>query len=410
LPAAYSEAMTMNNGEIIKKAGKFVKAQLHNTNHPELVFHNLAHTEYMVRTAQMIAGLTQLSNQDMTILIASVWFRDIGFTDQTEGPLASGSRIACSFFEKQGMPQTVIDRITGLILFDPRHHVPGNLLEQIIADTETVYFGKRSFLKKNELLRKETELTTKRTIEKEAWFKQTISDLEHHRYHTPSARTFWTDQKSENLVQMKLRAAQQDQAIRADQSNTMLKRAEMAEKSIETAFAIASQNNQHLSSLADNKAHILITVNSIILSALISLLVRRLQENDYLTFPTFLLLSINLLTMVLAIIATRPTVSKGVFSKADLEQKKTNLLFFGNYFKMLPEQFTSGMWVMVDDKVYIYNSLMLDIYQQGTIIGRKYHFLRLAYNIFMCGLVISILAFFAAAIIYNHYRVPPLPK
>jgi len=400
----------MNNGEIIKKASKFIKARLHSAGHPELVFHNLTHTRHLVRSAQQIAGLSNLSDEDMTILMASVWFRDIGFTDKIEFPFESGARIAGSFFNDLGVLSTRIERIKDLILFNPQHNEPGNLLEKIIADTETVYLGKRSFMRKNDLLRKETELTTKQTITKEAWFKQMIGSLERHRYHTLSANTFWTDQKLENLIQLKMLVAQYDQAIHPDESNPLSKRAEMAEKSIDTAFAIASQNNQHLSSLADNKAHILITVNSIILSALISLLIRRLQENDYLTFPTFLLLSINLLTMVLAIIATRPTVSKGTFSKADLEQKKTNLLFFGNYFKMLPEQFTSGMWVMMDDKVYIYNSLMLDIYQQGTIIGRKYHFLRLAYNIFMCGLVISILAFFVAAIIYNHYRVPPIHK
>ena len=400
----------MNNGEIINKASKFIKAQLHDSGHPDLVFHNLAHTKCLARSAQMIGGLSQLSDEEMTILMASAWFRNIGFTDKTEVPLEAGARIARSFFVKQGLPENLIAGITGLILFDPLHNEPQNLLEQIIADAETGYFGKRSFLKKNELLRKETEVITKRMIGKDAWFKRTISTLEQHRYHTLSANIFLADQKSENLIHIKNLAAQYDQAIHPDESNTLSKRAEMADKSIDTAFAVASQNNQHLSSLADNKAHILITVNSIILSALISLLMRRLQENDYLTFPTFLLLSINLLTMVLAIIATRPTVSRGTFSKADLEQKKTNLLFFGNYFKMMPEQFTSGMWVMMDDKVYIYNSLMLDIYQQGTIIGRKYHFLRLAYNIFMCGLVMSILAFFVAAMIYNHTKVLPTPK
>ena len=105
--------------------------------------------------------------------------------------------------------------------------------------------------------------------------------------------------------------------------------------------------------------------------------------------------------MVLAIIATRPTLSKGTFSQGDLAQKKTNFLFFGNYFKMQPDQFTRGMWMMLDDKAYIYNSIMLDIYYQGTVIGRKYHYLRLAYNIFMCGLVVAIIAFFVTAVLYN---------
>jgi hypothetical protein len=98
-------------------------------------------------------------------------------------------------------------------------------------------------------------------------------------------------------------------------------------------FRISSSNHQRLSDMADNKAHIMITVNSIILSAVISLLLRKLTDYEYLTIPTFILLSISLLAMTFSILATRPSIPAGIFTRADVDEKRVNLLFFGNFYK-----------------------------------------------------------------------------
>jgi len=380
---------------------KYVEEYFQENSRPELTFHNLKRTKYVVRAVEKIATYHKLAKEDMFAVMAAAWFRNIGYLNGKEEHAKAGAGIARSFLQHQGVDHPLVSRILRLILINDRDIKPGQQLEEIMLDGETYGLGRKSFTKKNELLRKEKQLTLKEPIEINNWYKTTIDFLEDHQYYTAFARTLLTGQKIENLYHLKALSVQHDHNLAPGSLNILSKGAESAEKSIDTAFAIASQNNQHLSSLADNKAHILITVNSIILSALISLLVRKLQESEYLTFPTFLLLSINLLTMVLAIIATRPTLSKGTFSQGDLAQKKTNFLFFGNYFKMQPDQFTRGMWMMLDDKAYIYNSIMLDIYYQGTVIGRKYHYLRLAYNIFMCGLVVAIIAFFVTAVLYN---------
>ena len=93
-------------------------------------------------------------------------------------------------------------------------------------------------------------------------------------------------------------------------------------------FRISSNNHSRLSDMADNKAHILITVNSIILSAIISLLLRKIDNNEYLELPSFILLAVSLTTMIFAILATRPTIPNGQFTPDDISEKKVNLLFF----------------------------------------------------------------------------------
>src|SRR5690606_23263860 len=57
------------------------------------------------------------------------------------------------------------------------------------------------------------------------------------------------------------------------------------DRGIETMFRTTSHNHILLSDMADNKANILITINSIILSIVVSVLVRKVEENMDLVVP-----------------------------------------------------------------------------------------------------------------------------
>jgi hypothetical protein len=148
-----------------------------------------------------------------------------------------------------------------------------------------------------------------------------------------------------------------------------------------------------LSEMADNKANILITINSIILSVVVSVLVRKLEENPQLMIPTIMLVIVCLTTTVFAILATRPNVTSGRFTRDDIKNKRTNLLFFGNFHNMKVDDYEWSMKEMMKDSDYLYGSMIKDIYFLGKVLGRKYRRLRVAYNIFMFGFVLSILSF-----------------
>ena len=59
------------------------------------------------------------------------------------------------------------------------------------------------------------------------------------------------------------------------------------------------------------------------------------------------------------------------------------------------------MLVMMDDRDFLYGSLIRDVYFQGIALGKKYRWLRLSYNVFMYGLIFSVFAFVIAAIAYR---------
>lgn len=191
--------------------------------------------------------------------------------------------------------------------------------------------------------------------------------------------------------------------LMTDQETLPQKATEVADidVGIETLLKVTASTDQRLSDMADNKAQILITVNSIIISAIISLLLRKLKDNSFLVLPSYLLLTVSLATMILAILSTRPSIPRGRFSTKDVEDKKVNLLFFGNFYRMKLDDFAAGMKNVLHDKEYLYDSLIKDIHTQGVVLGRKYRLLRAAYNVFMFGLIIAIITFIVSSMVHN---------
>ncbi|MFC2126107.1 Pycsar system effector family protein, partial [Bacteroidota bacterium] len=156
---------------------------------------------------------------------------------------------------------------------------------------------------------------------------------------------------------------------------------------------------------ADNKANIMISVNSIMMSILFSVLFRRFEEYPSLILPAIILSVVCTLTIIFAILATRPNLTRGLFTKEDIEKRRTNLLFFGNFHRMPLSDYEWGMRQLLEDRDWLYGSMIRDIYFLGKVLGKKYRLLRISYTIFMYGLVISVIAFAIAVIFFPTHTI-----
>ena len=161
---------------------------------------------------------------------------------------------------------------------------------------------------------------------------------------------------------------------------------------------ITLNNHTRLSGIADSKANILLSVNAIIISIALSTIIPKLDspKNAHLVIPVFLMLISSVITIIFAILSTRPKVTKGVFTKQDIDDRKVNLLFFGNFYKMPLQDYEWAMNEMMKDREYLYNSLIKDLYFLGLVLEKKYRLLRIAYNLFMIGIILSVIAFVIA--------------
>ena len=143
----------------------------------------------------------------------------------------------------------------------------------------------------------------------------------------------------------------------------------------------------------------MISVNSIILGIVVGTLLKQLETYNNLILPTIILVAVCLTTIVFSILATRPTISTGKFTREDIENKKTNLLFFGNFHNVPLPDYDWAMTEMLNDKNYLYSSVIKDMYFLGVVLAKKYRYLRISYNIFMYGLIIAMIAFALAFIL-----------
>jgi hypothetical protein len=165
------------------------------------------------------------------------------------------------------------------------------------------------------------------------------------------------------------------------------------ERGIQTIFRTTSNNHIQLSEMADSKANIMISVNSIIVSLMFSVVLGRLEYYPHFAIPALFLTTVCVLAITFAILATRPSITSGRFTEEDIRGKKTNLLFFGNFHQMQLEEYNWAMGELLKDRDYIYGSMIKDVYFLGVVLARKYRMLRISYNIFMFGLILSVVAF-----------------
>jgi hypothetical protein len=405
--------MATKEKQPLEKIRRFVKDRYSNNRHDDLLFHSFEFDQKNIAAARMIAGHYQLSEGDRFVLYAAIWLKHIGYTEDPRDPETSGLTVAENFLHDLSLDEQVPGLIVKLLTINPTSQQPENPIGEIFLDATTSFLGKKSFLKMNELQRKEESRLTYRKIGKTEWVQQWISRMEEHKYYTTVARTLMEDKKQRNLTLLKNQLPEMNTRLNAEVTdhtqghslNLLKKDKAFQEKGIDTLFRIALSNNQRISGLADTKARILITVNAIILSAIISLILKKLDEEPCLSLPTFTLITVSLVTIVLAILAIRPHNSPGKFNLEELESNDINLLFFGNFYKMDLPDFRFAMHRVLKDNELIYGALIQDMYGQGQAVGRKYRLLRIAYTIFMFGLTISTIAFVIATIV--HYQFSP---
>lgn len=366
-------------------------------------FHNSLHTHSVVKAAEEISSFYKLNDEDHFIVASAAYFHDLGYvkSDNAIGHEKRSVEIALDFLKDKGISEDVKEKIKGCILATRMPQDPNNLLEQILCDADLFHFGNDDFEKRNKLMKAEAEAVFGKEIDKDVWRAGTIKLLSSHHYHTDYAQQKLNAKKEQNLKVLEQKQEKSKAKKKEDKKEDKKEKDKSAkpERGIETMFRITSSNNQRLSDMADNKANILLTVNSIILSVVIAVLFRKLDSNEHLIFPTIILTVIVVATMVMAILSTIPKIPAGKFSKQEIEDKTVNLLFFGNFYKMKLNDYNDGMQKVMIDSEFLYGMLTKDVYSQGVVLGRKYKLLRYAYGIFMFGLVISVISFVIATLL-----------
>ncbi|MDC8004605.1 DUF5706 domain-containing protein [Aureisphaera galaxeae] len=386
---------------LIEKSEAYVQDLLTEELPSTCLYHNLTHTKRVFKSTKEIIDGSGLNGEESEILLLSALFHDVGYIAGGEGHEAKSIEIAASFLKEHGASDHLIAEVGKCIMATKFDAVPETELEKIIRDADASHFAKDYFQEASEFLRLEWKMQGCADYSKRKWLEENIDLLQNkHQYLSKYAKEHWTPKKEENLKLMiqESETLAAEKALQKKKDGKKLKEKMKAvdpEKAIQSVFRVTLRNHIKLSDIADTKANILLSVNAIIISIALSNLIPKLDNpsNAYLIVPTIIFCFFTVVSIVLSVLATRPNVTTGKFTKEDVENKKVNLLFFGNFHQMSLPEYDWAMNEMLNDKQYIYSSLTKDLYFLGLVLQKKYKILRLTYSIFMSGIIISVAAF-----------------
>ncbi|PKP51206.1 MAG: HD family phosphohydrolase [Bacteroidetes bacterium HGW-Bacteroidetes-12] len=374
-------------------AEKYVFDLFKNANTSLLCYHNFKHTTEVVKSAEEIAKAEQISDDELEMVLLAAWFHDVGYLETCKNHEDIGVKVMTEFLNDYNYPQEKIAIISSCILATKLDTEPLNLLQEILCDADMSGLSKSNYDERTLLLQKECRILKNETLTTEEWLKKEVDFLNKQKYYTKYAVLNFNDKKYEHLNQ------KENQLEKIISKNN---KADIPEKGIETMFRTALKNHMELSAMADNKANIMLSINALIISIVISALVSKFDKHPELVLPTVLLLLICLIAIVLATLSTKPKITTGRFTTDDVKQRQANLLFFGNFHNMKLNDYEWGMKEMMKDSDYLYSSLIRDLYFLGVVLAKKYTYLRWCYIVFMYGMIIAVLVFGITIVLTSH--------
>ncbi len=391
--------------QLIDKALNTVTNLLEKELSPNCLYHNLTHTMRVYKSTKEIIENSSLTEEENEVLQLAALFHDTGYIIGDKNHEEESVKIASKFLKDNNVETSIIKRVTDTILATKLDVNPKNELEKIIRDADTSHFAKEYFHEVSELLRQEFKANEVRNFSKNEWITENIAVLKYkHTFYTDYAIKNWKPIKDNYISKMMEEKVSRKKLKEEEKKLKKESKKEDPEKAIQSVFRITLRNHIKLSDIADTKANILLSINAIIISIALSTLIPKLDNpsNQHLIIPTVIFLVFTVITIALSVLATRPNVTSGEFTKEDVMNKKVNLLFFGNFYKMKLSEYEWAISEMIKDRDYMYSSMTKDLYFLGIVLNRKYTILRNTYTIFLIGIITTVIAFSIAIYITNN--------
>ncbi len=393
--------------ELLNKVEDYIKELYATHPHELLLFHNSNYTNQVVKCARELAVKENFSEENLHLTILASWFLNIGYLFDFVEHTKQSVRIAELFLNEIAYPESKKMIILNAIEKVLKNKKPANEIEKVLADANNAIFASKEFVLWVKYHRQERNYFVKPKITKRNFWQNISNLLNEHEYYTYSAKRMFREGKAENIEKINQFLSEQlnselpknNQIIIQELQAEIEKINQKVEKRITSArgydslYRITARNQINLSGIADNKAHILITLNTLIISAVITFVYSQIADVKFIEIPVLLTVVSSLFAIGFAVIATRPHILPGEFKMKDFYEKKTNLIFYGNFYNMNYDEYDRAVRDMLKDQELLFSNLNRDQYELGKILGRKFRLLHYSYTIFLYGFIISALSF-----------------
>lgn len=361
---------------------------------PRYVFHDFNHAKATAAIAAELTAEANLPEATRNALIVAAWFHDVGYTEGEERHEQRSAEQAKQFLKP--FPETVIDHalVEQLILSTMPGQKPESKLEQWLHDAHYSFLGRKRFERRGQLLRLEEEAISGKNYTTHEWERRLLELQLDTKFLTPEAHEEFASRKNKNI------AEQRDKIRKARKTTVRKKTGKDFGRGVDTVYRVTLRNHINLSSIADGKANMIISINTLVLSILItagsagfSISPSNFEENLEYILPVLLLMVTSLMAITFAVFSAIPKVSGQDFTDEDVKKHNVSLLYFGNFLSLPKEQFVGYLRDLKEDQEVLYDDLSRDLYNLGLVLKKKYRLLTYAYRTFVGGLVLSFLVF-----------------
>ena len=241
-------------------------------------------------------------------------------------------------------------------------------------------------------------------ISKSSWFDTIIPLIKNYKFHTE----FGKRELEPSIEKLTKRLKKERKEIEANQDLVLRKELNISDaeikslkkglikikgrddRGIQTLFRTTSKNHYTLNQMVDGKASIMITVNSILLSLALGGVLGKFDEGFPNSIPTLVFSISNVISIIFAILSITPNRTQGNFTEDEIRSKKGNLLFYGNFFNMHYRDFEWAFLQILQDKDYLYSSMIRDYYYQAQVLNKKSASIRVSLFTFLFGIAATI--------------------
>ncbi|MDX1940168.1 MAG: DUF5706 domain-containing protein [Saprospiraceae bacterium] len=387
---------------IVAEAGEQVLHLYNKHQNTRLLLHNYAFAQSLVKQCAEIGAAAGASNESIEMTQLAAWFLKTGLLFDYENYLKHSLDQAQRFLALRDYPEEGQRTILRIIQTIGNQNNPQTLEEKNLADALSILTWIERFEEQSPLMRLEEEFMGQRTFNKKDWATKQLQELLDVKLYTHFAKI-----KYEPILAQRI--SNQTRAVEKTERNKNnvepkpviedLRRFQDLDDSpiraVQTFFRANYRNHINLSAIADNKANIMISVNSILISVLISILSYRnmAETQPQVVLPVIIFLVTGLASLIFAVLSARPKVTTLNHPQMSKEEKRRNIVFFGNFVALDLDEYEEAMDAMFRDGELMYGNLVRDLYYLGKVLDKKYRYLTVSYNIFMIGFVATVTTF-----------------
>lgn len=396
--ADFTNEPAASDVEISTLARQFILNLFNQKNDSRLVFHSYRQANEIVKNVNTLAQANGSTEREWETAVLAGWFYNVGYLFSYTEPATKSIELADKFLTAHDFTKEKKAVILNTIRGVHERRIPSRPELELLADAVNSVVYSPSFFEHSPLWKLERELVLQHQYERIEWSSFLMEQLRDARFYTSHAKVNYEPLVANHIVSLKQQIEKQRRREERDEQPSNRKFSSLEPRinsGVQTFFRTNYRTHINLSAIADQKANIMISVNAILISVIISVISYRnmTETNPAVLMPVLIFLVTGLASLIFAVLAARPKVTSIINDGTPIEEAKKHLVFFGNFVSLQVDKYEELMEEMFQDTELLYGNLSRDLYYLGKVLDKKYKFLSISYNIFMVGFVATVLTF-----------------